>query len=188
MQQSLAQLNAQPGISILTTERRWGKWDITALADPTAGDVSALLDQQQINPEKIRLSLIPFLSLEPEMALKRIVSRWKIPAEVSAKVEHGILILRGTAPVAWYIGLRKKTLLPYGIDAVDTSQITLDTVEVAQYLEEKIGFPGSIKIETHPTNLKITGNTTKSWINQLESEIQLIDNKINFSLETLKSQ
>lgn len=188
MQKSLALLNAQPGISILTAERQWGTWEISALADPAAGDVHAMLEQQQIDPEKVQLSLTPFLSLEPEMALKRVIDSWKIPAQVTAKIDHGVLSLRGKAPVDWYIGLRKKSMLPYGIDAVDTSQIRLDTLEATQFIEAQIGFPGSIKIVTNPGHLEISGSATQNWVNQFESEILLIGDKIGFSLEALKSE
>lgn len=188
MQQSLMQLDAQPGISILTSERHWGKWEVSVLADPAVGDFDQLLSQQKIDPRKIDLALTPFLSLEPEMALKRVIGSWEIPAAVSAKIHNGVLILRGAAPVNWYIGLRKMTMLPYGIDAVDTNHIVLKETEVTQYLEEKIGFPGSIEIETQPGILMFSGAATQNWITQLEAEIQLIGDQIGFDLEMLESK
>ncbi len=181
-------LNEQPGVMISTVDRVGGKWKVRGLIDPVMGDNETILQQSGLAPDEVDIRLKPFLSLEPEVVMTRLGEQLNIPAGVGASIDHGVLKLSGAAPVQWYVALRKNTMLPSGVKAIDTADLTLDANDALSWLESTIGVPGSVEIQANNGDLLLSGSATRAWFRELERVIQLLGDKIGFSIDGLEKE
>jgi len=98
----LKQLNSQPGIVVINTQRHNGKHFISGMRDPLAVDPNTLIQQTNLNPKTVIANWQPYLSLEPELLTKRTAKLLQPPTTVSLQVDNnGILSATGYAPRQW---------------------------------------------------------------------------------------
>jgi len=104
----LSKLNSQPGIVVVNTQHHSGKHFISGMRDPLAVDPNTLIQQTNLNPEKVIGNWQPYLSLEPELLTKRTEKLLQPPNTVSLQVDHnGILSATGYAPRQWILEAQK---------------------------------------------------------------------------------
>ncbi|MEB3179204.1 MAG: OmpA family protein [Nostocaceae cyanobacterium] len=98
----VAQLNRQPGIVVINSGRRDGKYFISGMRDPLAIDPITLLQPADVNPKAVKSEWKPYLSFEPELTVKRAEQLLQPPTTVTLKVDDkGILYATGSAPQKW---------------------------------------------------------------------------------------
>jgi OOP family OmpA-OmpF porin len=105
-ERGLAALGKAPGILITQARCRGGDCAVEGLRDPLADSPADLLARNGIDPRKISLRFRPFLSLDPELVVKRARAAIQAPGSVSVSLEKDVLKLEGTAPHAWLLQVR----------------------------------------------------------------------------------
>jgi len=112
----LEKLNTQPGIVVITAEKRYGKYFLYGLRDPLAVEPTVLMKQANINPEKVISRWKPYLALDSDCILARARLLLQPPPTLSLKVdEHGVLYATGFAPLEW---IDKAQKLAWGIPGI----------------------------------------------------------------------
>lgn len=103
----LAQLKAEPGIIVVSTDTEDGKYVIRGLRDPLAADPIALLRATPIPPEQVVGQWEPYQSLAPSFVLARAKALLMPPTEVTLRFADGVLFAAGVASAQWIADTRK---------------------------------------------------------------------------------
>ena len=116
------------GISVTLSNRQFGHYTLEGLRDPLATSPETLLANHGIDVRKVSLRFRPFLSLEPDLVVKRARAVLDAPPSVSPSLDQGILRLTGTASHAWILKARNAgpELVLTGIRKVQTGGL-IDT-------------------------------------------------------------
>jgi outer membrane protein OmpA-like peptidoglycan-associated protein len=126
----LNELKAEPGLVVVSDEKRGGKHFITGLRDPMAVDPAAKLEATNINPESVISRWEPYQSAYPEFVLTRAKGLLQPPGSVSLKVEDGSLVAEGVAPRAWIAEARRLAQAISGVASFrDENLVDADVVE-----------------------------------------------------------
>jgi OOP family OmpA-OmpF porin len=131
----LAALRAEPGIVVVSAERRDGRYVVSGLRDPLAVDPASLLASSGLAPTEVTGHWQLYQALDPQIALARARRLLRAPESVSLTLADGVLTAAGSAPVEW-IGesARIAALLP-GVARLDTAPLVEARVsEIAQQL------------------------------------------------------
>ena len=180
-----SKLDSLPGFIVQSTDRADGHWVIRGLYDPAVGRPADELPGSGLEARQIVFDFAPFVSLEPEVTLKRVTEALNIPAGIKVRLTDRDLILTGLAPPKWYAALRQARFLPYGIKDIDTSGISLDPAALRDYLDEMLGIPGSVEVSNRQGSLEISGRATADWVHGLQRQIEIFGDKIGFDIEKL---
>jgi len=99
----LNRLAAEPGIVVISSGRRDGKFVVTGLKDPHANDPAALVQPSRLNPAKVEAHWQPYDAIEPAFVVKRATALLRPPPGVMLEYRDGALRARGPAPERWLI-------------------------------------------------------------------------------------
>ncbi|WP_199329182.1 OmpA family protein [Coleofasciculus sp. FACHB-1120] len=120
----LEKLNAQPGMTVVTSEKRQGKYFISGLRDPLAADPIQIMKKSNINPKTVISRWEPYLSFYPKFTETRAKDLLQPPVTVSLIVdESGILHAKGSAPYQWIVETRKLVRAIPGINKFDENNL-----------------------------------------------------------------
>ncbi|MEN8718831.1 MAG: hypothetical protein ABF296_01055 [Oceanococcaceae bacterium] len=125
-----ASLNATAGVSVQELSRTPSGWYLHLLHDPlivlSPAESSAAphVDiPQTLAGKPLVLHTTPFVSLAPELILRRARQMLAIPATVTADLDGDILHLRGAADSRTIAGWNNATLLPPGVASLRTADL-----------------------------------------------------------------
>jgi OOP family OmpA-OmpF porin len=110
-------LKSEPGIVVVSEEKRGGKYFITGLRDPMAIDPSTKFEATNIAPENVISRWEPYQSAYPEFALARAKGLLQPPATVKLRIEDSELVAEGIASHAWIMEARRLAQMVSGITA-----------------------------------------------------------------------
>ena len=110
-------LKSEPGIVVVSEEKRGGKYFITGLRDPMAIDPSAKFEATNISPENVISRWEPYQSAHPEFALARAKGLLQPPETVKLRIEDSELVAEGIASHAWITEARRLARMVSGITA-----------------------------------------------------------------------
>jgi OOP family OmpA-OmpF porin len=110
-------LKSEPGIVVVSEEKRGGKYFITGLRDPMAVDPSTKFGATNVPPENVISRWEPYQSAHPEFALARAKSLLQPPETVRLRIEDGALVAEGRASHAWIMETRRLAQMISGITA-----------------------------------------------------------------------
>lgn len=130
----IAALKSEPGIVLVSEEKRGSKYFITGLRDPMAIDPATKLHSSGINPESVISRWEPYQSAHAEFALARAKSLLAPPRTVTLKVEDSALVAEGVASRAWIEEARKLALVIAGINSFREENL-VDSDEAASRIE-----------------------------------------------------
>ena len=99
----LDRLAAEPGIVVISSGRRAGKFVVTGLKDPHADDPAALIGPSRLNPAKIEAHWQPYDAIEPPFIVRRASALLRPPPGVTLEYREGALRASGPAPERWLI-------------------------------------------------------------------------------------
>ncbi|MBH8571481.1 OmpA family protein [Nostocaceae cyanobacterium CENA369] len=138
----LQKLSSQPGIVVINTKQRYDKHFILGMRDPLAVDPNTLIQQTNLNPKKVIGQWLPYLSLEPQLTVKRVQKLLQPPKTVSLQIDNnGILHATGSAPRQWILETRKTWRFIPGITQFqDKNLVELEFLQLQSYkqqIEEK---------------------------------------------------
>ncbi len=121
---ALTRLEAEPGITVIRSEREDGKWQLTGMRDPLATNPALLLASRGVDSTDVVARWEPYISTEPALVLARARRVLAPPGGVTLKVDGDVLVVEGRAPAVWI--LRAESLAPAvaGVGSVDLSRMT----------------------------------------------------------------
>ncbi|MBD2087955.1 OmpA family protein [Trichocoleus sp. ST-U3] len=135
----LEKLNAQPGMTVVTSEKRRGKYFISGIRDPLAADPIKIMKESNINPKIVISRWEPYLSFYPKFTEIRAKNLLQPPATVSLIVdEKGTLRAEGSAPYQWIIETRKLVRAIPGINKFDEKNLIEMELKELELSETKI--------------------------------------------------
>lgn len=89
------QLEAEPGIVITQTDRRFRDYTVRGLKDPLATLPTARLQASGINPKNVSHFFEPYQALHPQLVLKRSHERLTPPGTVTLSLSGTTLVITG---------------------------------------------------------------------------------------------
>ncbi|HUR32780.1 MAG TPA: OmpA family protein [Vicinamibacterales bacterium] len=96
-------LSAQPGIVVVSSGRRDGRFVISGLKDPHAADPAALLGAARIDPADVEMHWQPYDAIEPAFVVARATALLRPPAGAALEYRDGVLRARGAVSERWLI-------------------------------------------------------------------------------------
>lgn len=120
---AVARLDAEPGITVVRSERAGGRWNVSGMRDPLAADPGVVLAGMGIDTTDVVARWEPYVSTESALLLARVQRALNPPGGVTLSVNGDAVVARGRAPQAWIS--RAETLAPAlaGVSAVDLSGV-----------------------------------------------------------------
>ncbi len=103
----LERLKAEPGMIVVSSEKRQGKRFITGLRDPLAADPLPLLQEAGIDPANVVSQWELYQALQPKFILARAKTLLSPPEGITLGFENGTLTVAGTASRQWTDDARK---------------------------------------------------------------------------------
>jgi OOP family OmpA-OmpF porin len=97
----LEDLRAEPGIVVVSAERRGGRHLVNGLRDPLARDPASLLASHQLAPASVSGKWQLYQALDPQLVAQRARQILRPPSGVTLRFANGVLSADGTAPAAW---------------------------------------------------------------------------------------
>ncbi len=116
-------LKQQPGIVVIDSENRQGKFHVTGLRDPLAADPSVLLSAASLAPQDVESRWEPYAASYPEYVLSRARELLVPRPGTQLQVADGNLTASGTAPQSWIDAARKQAKFVGGINKYDDSHL-----------------------------------------------------------------
>jgi outer membrane protein OmpA-like peptidoglycan-associated protein len=139
----LSRLSAEPGLVVVSSEKRGGKYHLTGLRDPLAVDPTTMLQASKIDPQDVVSRWEPYQGSHPDLVLARAIRLLEPPNTVSLSVEGDALVARGYADHDWIKTTRKLVqMMPSVTRFADEGLIDLDMARteiesVKQSLEQR---------------------------------------------------
>ena len=120
---AVARLDAEPGITVIRSERSGGKWRVSGLRDPLARNPAVLLASRGVDTTEVVGDWSPYISTEPTLLLARARRVLDPPGGVTLSMAGDTLVAAGRAPAFWIV--RTESLAPAlaGVGAVDLSRV-----------------------------------------------------------------
>jgi OOP family OmpA-OmpF porin len=129
-------LKREPGIVLISAERRGGRYVVSGLRDPLASDPLPLVQQASIDPGKFEAKWEPYQAMVPPFVLQRARQVLQPPAGVELTLQDGTLTASGAAPSPWIADARRLAPLVPGVTRFDPSPLLASRVrELAQQIE-----------------------------------------------------
>ena len=100
-QNYLDALRNEPGIVVVSTDRRDGAFILSGLRDPLAADPTAFLGAAGLAPADVRANWQLYQALEPQFVERRARELLRPPSGVTLALVDGVLTAAGSAPVEW---------------------------------------------------------------------------------------
>ncbi|HEX5215854.1 MAG TPA: OmpA family protein [Vicinamibacterales bacterium] len=136
-QRYLDALRAEPGLTVVSSERRGGKLVVTGLRDPLAKDPLAVATAAGIDAAGIDGRWTAYQALEPSLVLARATRILQPPAGVTLSLADGVLSFTGAAPGAWIAEARRTAPLIAGVSAFDPLLAMIAIIESPSLLFHK---------------------------------------------------
>jgi OOP family OmpA-OmpF porin len=98
----LSRLRAEPGIVVLSSDRRGGRFFVSGLLDPLAATArDRLVSTSGLNNESIESRWEPYQAIHPPFVTARAGLLLRPPAGVALAFTNGLLTATGSAPERW---------------------------------------------------------------------------------------
>ena len=104
-------VSSTPGLVVIESGRRGGRWFISGLRDPLAVDPRLLLDSSGVQRDAVEARWRPYLSLDPEFVLRRARAALTPPATVTLSNADSGLAADGVASHDWIARARRTSSL-----------------------------------------------------------------------------
>ncbi len=181
----LKKLNAEPGITVINTQKRYGKYFISGLHDPLAADPIRMIKQANVNPNVVISQWKPYLSLDAKIIEKRARELLQAPKTVALRVdENRILYATGYASQEWIIETRKRARFIPGITQFQDNLTETDLKEfesLKEQIEKQVLYfsQGSTKLEPGQDD---TLETLVSQIQKLLDTAHFLDKDVQIKI------
>lgn len=185
-QQQSERLNAllQQSPGYVLTDMQWqdGRLHVRGLQDPFAQLDQAQVETQNIVLENIEWHMKPFVSLEPEVVIRRFRHETDMPDSVNAIMNGNVMHIDGTVSARWLFESEQLLSASSTIADVDTTGITLAPDSLQAYFVQEMALADDTAIEMKANELIVTGNVSseqKKYFEQLASDSHYVK-KLSF--------
>ena len=126
MNKGLNLIKSEPGVLLLDVKKFWSyePWEILILHDDLAPKAEDILTKHGYKEDLLNIQSISFVSHDPEIVERRIMSKLEIPITAAAVFDRGTLRLIGNADINWIMDARQLAMNTPGVLRVDTSDIS----------------------------------------------------------------
>lgn len=132
-------LRAEPGVVLVTAERRAGGLHVSGLRDPLAADPDRLQTEAGYAPGEVTARWDAYYAAEPAFVLPRAAALLSPPSTARLAFDGGVLTVEGTAPRAWIAdSLRLARFVP-GVTGVRADGLRSQEIVDAEALAEAVG-------------------------------------------------
>jgi OOP family OmpA-OmpF porin len=114
-------LAAEPGVTVISSERGWRRHVVSGLRDPLARDPQALLAAAGLSPERVDGRWTPYQSLDPALVIRRAQHVLQPPAGAVLTLTDGVLSVTGPVTPSWIDDARRLAPLIGGVSAFDAA-------------------------------------------------------------------
>jgi hypothetical protein len=166
----IAMLNQQPGISITKVEKQDGIWRLEGLADPLAAVPE--LDRKTffLDSNDVAVHLTPFQGLDDSIVAKRSAESLRLPEGMSYSLENRTFKVEGRALPYWFLQMRNRETPPQGVDRVDLAAVTIHPEEAMRFFAEMLSPPDSVKYGlVDGDRIVYEGWASLDWIHSLDA-------------------
>src|SRR5690606_4951288 len=119
----LEALRAEPGVVVVSNDRRDGRYVVSGLRDPLARDPARLLAGAGLSEEDVTGQWALYQALEPSIVGARGRRLRQAPDSVTLALQDGALIAAGAAPVSWITESRRLAPLVPGVSRFDAAPL-----------------------------------------------------------------
>lgn len=99
----LDRIASEPGLAVLESGRRGGRFFVTGLRDPLAADPASFVTAAGLPADAIEARWEPYQALQPVFILARARDLLRPPDTVSLTFSDGVLTAAGRAPDPWIV-------------------------------------------------------------------------------------
>jgi OOP family OmpA-OmpF porin len=169
-ERAITELGKAQGIAITKADRISGHYTIEGLYDPLVSRPESLLRNSGIDLYKVSLHFQPYLSLAPELVIKRARIVLDMPETVLTSLDQGTLRLAGAAPHSWILQARGAgpKLILLGIQAVEAGEVRDEDMEAirAEIESASVAFDTGASVLTADQARagKILSAKSRQWI------------------------
>jgi OOP family OmpA-OmpF porin len=168
-ERAMAALRNTRGIVVTLASRENGLYFLEGLRDPLAVSPERVLTNSGIDLRKVSIRFGSFLSLDPDLVVKRARAAIDAPTGVSASLDQDVLNLRGAASHAWILQARDvgRTLALEGIHRVHTGELVDSDLEALRGEVEAarilFAFDSSVVTPEQARLAKVVADRTREW-------------------------
>lgn len=137
----LQRLEREPGLVVLKSGRRGGRFFVYGLRDPLARDPAAMMGEFGIASADVESGWEAYQALHPTLVLERARQVLAPPAGVTLDLREGVLAAKGRAAFKWIDRAQALSRSVAGVQSFDTSGL------VDLELEEVNAIKGQIEAE-----------------------------------------
>ncbi|MDR1613728.1 MAG: OmpA family protein [Planctomycetota bacterium] len=125
MRKAVGYLRSEPGLMVVdATETPAAPWEIIALKDALGRAPEAVLRERGVDPALFSIRVIPFISYDPSIVVRRVREAIRPPDTVSMTFdEKGVLTFVGAAPMSWIVSTREDARAIPGVEHVDVGGV-----------------------------------------------------------------
>jgi outer membrane protein OmpA-like peptidoglycan-associated protein len=123
----VAALNATPGVAITDLEHVNGIWKVRGLADPIAFDPNAIAARAAIKMQQLKFDFLPYISLQPDLILRRARAALNPPASVTLQMNNRVLVATGIADQEWVNQVQRTSASLLNVERFDLSGLQVDS-------------------------------------------------------------
>jgi outer membrane protein OmpA-like peptidoglycan-associated protein len=134
----LGRLAVEPGIAVIDSGRRGGKYFVTGLRDPLATDPKAMLAESEISSASVVGDWKPYQALHPKFIVARARRVLDPPSTVTLRATDGALLATGTAPHRWIEEARVRSRVFADVARFDDSGVTDSDLSGLEALRREI--------------------------------------------------
>lgn len=116
-------LRAEPGVVVLDSERRGGRYIVHGMRDPLARDPASLLREHDLAPSAVSGSWQLYQALDPPLVLARARQLLRPPPTVSLALANGVLTASGDGPAEWIVESTRVALALPGVSRFDATPL-----------------------------------------------------------------
>jgi OOP family OmpA-OmpF porin len=125
-------LRAEPGLVVVSTDRRGGQFVVSGLRDPLARDPETLVAASGLAPGDVRGEWAPFHALNPPIVLARARDVLQPPRDVTLTLADGVLSATGPVTVAWVAEARRRAPFVAGVRSFDAAAALAGPMQTAR--------------------------------------------------------
>ncbi|HLN93782.1 MAG TPA: OmpA family protein, partial [Thermoanaerobaculia bacterium] len=134
----LERLAGEPGIAVIGSGRRGGKYFVRGLRDPLAVDPVAMLAESKLARESVSSDWKPYQALVPEFIAARARDVLEPPRTVTLTAGDGKVMATGSAPHRWIEEARARSRAFAGLARYDDARLVDDDGRELEALSKAI--------------------------------------------------
>lgn len=116
-------LRAEPGLVLVSAERRGGALHVSGLRDPLARDPGTFVEPAGLRPADVEGRWTPYQSLEPPIVLARARHLLRPPAGVLLELRDDVLVASGQGAVPWVAEAARVAPFVAGVRRLDAAAL-----------------------------------------------------------------